>query len=140
MLSPLSPVLRWRRQDDVWHPMLGGALTGAAVLLESPKRVSELMLFCMSRSVEVCFLLAERHGLVPRFQYGEAVVFCAAMGMLLGIDRQDFKPVYRAILDFLFGREVTPAAANPAETPTLPAASPTRTAASTVAASHLVKP
>ncbi len=85
--------------------MLGGALTGIAVLLEQPKRVSELMLYCMSRAVEVCFQLLARRGLLPQWQYGEAIVFCAAMAMLLGIERQDYKPVYRTLLDFIFGKE-----------------------------------
>ncbi len=44
--------------------MLGAGLTSVAVLLEQPKRVSELMLFCMSRAVEICWTLLERRGMV----------------------------------------------------------------------------
>ncbi len=50
--------------------MLGAGMTSFAVLLEQPKRVSELMLFCMSRAVEICWTLLERRGLVGAAGWG----------------------------------------------------------------------
>ena len=65
-LTRVAPRACWcfGRVDDGWHFMLGAGLTSVAVLLEQPKRVSELMLFCMSRAVEICWTLLERRGMV----------------------------------------------------------------------------
>jgi hypothetical protein len=82
------------------------------------------MLFCMSRAVEVCYALLERHGYVRSVKYGEVFVFAVALSILLGIDRQDFKPVYRKILDFLFGREPSSGAPSPDRRPPTPKVAP----------------
>ena len=88
------------------HPLV--CCSGLSLLFEQPKRASELMLFCLPRAVEVMFALLERRGLARRFRYGEAFVFCAALAIMLSLDRRDFSKTYASVLRFLFGPERAP--------------------------------
>ena len=85
--------------------MVGGALTGAALLLEQPRRATELMLFCLSRSLQVCFRALAAAGWVVPVPRGDALLFAGALAMFLGTDRRDLKSLHAKVLTLLFGRQ-----------------------------------
>ena len=43
------------RADIWWHPCSAGLLTGLTTLLENPKRVTELGLYCAAHSLRACY-------------------------------------------------------------------------------------
>jgi len=47
----------WRRADEVWHPSVGGFMSGLSLFIESPFRRPELMLYTLPRAMEVAMRL-----------------------------------------------------------------------------------
>lgn len=94
-----------RRRDAWWQAALVGTLAGLSLRFEAPKRASELMLYCLPKGIDVAFQLLERRGLVQRVPYGNALMFAAAMAIVLALDRSDFRPTYAGLLDMLFGAD-----------------------------------
>lgn len=103
--STLCALRNLRHEDAAWHAAAAGLISGSALLFEQGKRASELMLYCMPKGIEVAFQLLERAGLVVRVQGGDVIMFCAAMGVILALDREDFRPAYAAFLNILFGTD-----------------------------------
>jgi len=94
-----------RGMDQAWHCIVAAMMSGLPLLLESDKRVSELMLYCMPKGIEVAFQLLERKGIVSRMPMGDVVMFAVALGLALGLNRSDFKGANAHLLDFLFGAD-----------------------------------
>lgn len=94
-----------RHTDAPWHAAVAGALSALGLGFENEKRVSELMLYCAPKAVDVLWQLLERRGLVTRVRFGEGFLFACAAAILLSLDRTDFRPTYARLLDFLFGAE-----------------------------------
>jgi hypothetical protein len=80
-----------------------GPAAALGLFFESPKRNSELMLYCAIRGLDVVWQLLERDGWVMRLPHGDVALFCASMAVLLSTPRSDFKPTYRTVVNFLFG-------------------------------------
>lgn len=94
-----------RGKDAWWHCGVAAMLSGLPLMLESDKRVSELMLYCMPKGVEVVFQWLERRGWVSRLPFGDCIMFAAAMALALALNRSDFKGANAHLLDFLFGTD-----------------------------------
>jgi len=94
-----------RGQDAWWHCALAALTSGVPLLLESDKRASELMLYCMPKGVEIVFQWLERRGWVSRLPLGDAIMFGSAMALALALNRSDFKGANAHLLDFLFGAD-----------------------------------
>ncbi len=62
-------------------------------------------MYTMSKAVEAVFNILERRGLITRLPFGDAVMFSATLAMALAIDRSDFKPAYKSLIDFMFGKQ-----------------------------------
>lgn len=92
-----------RGKDAVWHPLVGGALTGTTLFLEQPRRATELMLFCVARAIEVCFRLGVARGYLVPVPRGEVAVLAAALGIILSLQPSTLKPMQARVLSALFG-------------------------------------
>jgi hypothetical protein len=92
-------------QDSVPQAFMGGFLTGLACLFERPSRVSELMLYCVPKSVEVCWnWLVKHHGLTP-VPFYELPLFMLGSGILVAARREDIKSTYFNVLLFAIGAD-----------------------------------
>jgi len=95
-------MLRNTRQRDVaWHALLSGLLTGFACLFERPSRVSELMLYCVPKSLEACWNYGVRHfgfQAVPNF---ELPLFVVGNAILLSALKEDLKSTYFNAVSFI---------------------------------------
>ena len=61
------------------------------------------MLFCLARAVQLVFATLIKHGWAYKAKYGEVAVMCAGMSVLMAVDRQDFTPLFKGVLGYLFG-------------------------------------
>lgn len=96
--------LRQMTGHDHWsHSIILGPAAALGLYFESPKRNSELMLYCAIRGLDVVWQLLERSGWVCRVPHGDVALFSLSMAVLLSTPRSDFKPTYRTVLNFVFG-------------------------------------
>lgn len=97
-------VMRNARQTDTpLQAIIGGLLTGFACLFERTSRVSELMLYCVPKSLDVVWnYLAKHHGFraLPLF---ELPIFMLGCGILTSSLKQDLKTTYFNVVKFLVG-------------------------------------
>lgn len=52
----------WTKSDAPWHPAVGGFMSGLSLILESPFRRPELMLYTLPRAMEVAMRLIPNRG------------------------------------------------------------------------------
>uniref|UniRef100_K3W753 Transmembrane protein 135 N-terminal domain-containing protein n=1 Tax=Globisporangium ultimum (strain ATCC 200006 / CBS 805.95 / DAOM BR144) TaxID=431595 RepID=K3W753_GLOUD len=85
---------------------IAGFSTGAALFLENRKRRAELMLYCLSRALDIVWRLLKRRGLVRYVQHSEVALFSLSMAGIMSSPPEHFKPTYLRILRFVFGRDI----------------------------------
>uniref|UniRef100_K3W754 Transmembrane protein 135 N-terminal domain-containing protein n=1 Tax=Globisporangium ultimum (strain ATCC 200006 / CBS 805.95 / DAOM BR144) TaxID=431595 RepID=K3W754_GLOUD len=95
---------------NTWHRdfhMTGwssGFIAGWTLLLESPKRRSELTLYCGLRGMEIVWRLLKLKGLVRYVQHSEVALFSLSMALIMSSPPAHVKPTYLRLLRFLFGQ------------------------------------
>jgi len=91
------------QQDTVPQALLGGFLTGFACLFERPSRVSELMLYCVPKSLEVCWNYLAKHAGAKPVPLYELALFVIGSSLLVAARREDIKSTYFNVLVFAVG-------------------------------------
>jgi hypothetical protein len=103
-----------RQTDDSLNPLLGGALSGSAILWEPAMRRSEFTLYCIPRILHIIWEMIECRQLAPARlvkQYLPSplpalLIFSLALGMLMSSYRARKanvqQPAYRFLLKHLF--------------------------------------
>jgi len=90
-------------QDTAPQAILGGFFTGFACLFERPSRVSELMLYCVPKSLEVCWNWLVKHYGAKTVPFYEIPLFVLGSAILVAARREDIKGTYFNILVFAVG-------------------------------------
>ena len=89
-----------RLKDDGWSAMLSGLLTGFACLFETPSRVSELMLYCVPKALDICWNFGGKYwGWKPVDKF-EVVLFVLGNAALVSALQTDLKSTYFNALRF----------------------------------------
>jgi len=91
------------KRDERWFGVVAGLLTSFSTYFERPSRVSELMLYCVPRSMLGAWMFLERRGKVKPIPLYELPMFAFAMSVLMSCRRSDFKPTYHDGLGWLLG-------------------------------------
>ncbi|KAF1335616.1 hypothetical protein FI667_g1212, partial [Globisporangium splendens] len=79
-------------------------IAGWTLLLESPKRRSELTLYCGLRGMEIVWRLLKIKGLVRYIKHSEVALFSLSMALIMSSPPAHVKPTYLRLLRFLFGQ------------------------------------
>merc|ERR1712232_335009 len=103
----------WRQCDASWHALVAGMLTSFACVFEQPSRVSELMLYCMPRSLEAAWNYLRKYGFVKSVPRADVMLFSLAMAILCSSQRTDFKLTFHRALCFALGSSPSATAASP---------------------------
>jgi len=90
-----------RQTDDAYHALLGGLLTGFSCLFERPSRVSELMLYCVPKSLEACWNYGVKYHSFRPVPYFELPLFAIGNAILLSALKEDLKSTYFNALSFV---------------------------------------
>jgi len=90
-----------RQVDDGYQAMLGGLLTGLACLFERPSRVSELMLYCVPKSLEACWNFGRKYYGFQPVPYFELPLFAVGNAILVSALKEDLKSTYFNAVSFL---------------------------------------
>ncbi|TYZ64224.1 hypothetical protein PybrP1_005903 [[Pythium] brassicae (nom. inval.)] len=85
---------------------IAGFATGGSLFLENRKRRSELMLYCLTRALDIVWQLLKRRGLVRYVRHSEVALFSLSLAAIMSTPPQHFKPTYLSILRFLFGNAI----------------------------------
>ncbi|KAF1335615.1 hypothetical protein FI667_g1211, partial [Globisporangium splendens] len=93
-------------QDFPIGGWIAGFSTGAALFLEDRKRRAELMLYCLSRALDIVWRLLKHRGLVRYVNHSEVALFSLSMAGIMSSPPEHFKPTYLRILRFVFGRDI----------------------------------
>lgn len=93
------------QRDAPWHAGLAGLLTGLAVLFEQRSRAAELAIYCVMRAMQIVHALLARRGyrVTLGLGAGEALMFGAAMAVMLSVPRVDLKPSIASLRAYVFG-------------------------------------
>jgi hypothetical protein len=94
------------QSDTSQQAFLGGLLTGFACLFERPSRVSELMLYCVPKSLQVIWLFGRKHysSWVKPVPWFEVPLFMIGSAILVSGMKQDLNTTYFNLLKFLVGK------------------------------------
>jgi hypothetical protein len=65
--------------------LLCSTVSTLAIYFETPKRRDAISMYLLPRSIETCWQIAERSGIVKSIAYGEVGLFAVAMGVLLSM-------------------------------------------------------
>jgi hypothetical protein len=83
-----------------------GAIVGGVTLnFEPVSRQSEIALYCLNKSMEVCYLLARRRGWPVRVPYGECLLMVVASAAICHHymnNRESIRESYLRLMDRLF--------------------------------------
>mmetsp|Transcript_8088 Transcript_8088/g.9744 ORF Transcript_8088/g.9744 Transcript_8088/m.9744 type:complete len:431 (+) Transcript_8088:231-1523(+) len=93
------------KRDERWFGVVAGLLTSFATYFERSSRVSELMLYCLPRSLTAAWIFLERRNMVSMVPFYEVPMFAVAMSILMSCKRGDFKPAYHRQLAWLIGNK-----------------------------------
>jgi hypothetical protein len=88
-----------------WHGAMAGLFTGLACQFENPGRVSELMLYCVPRSLEAVFAFLHKRRYVQRVKGWDIGVFVLASAVVMASAKEDFKLMYYQALNFGVGQD-----------------------------------
>lgn len=81
----------------------GGMVTAAALVCEKPKRVTELTLYCMHKSLFVCWSYGIARGWLRPVPAGELIMFALAITVCITAANDDLQPAIEATRRQLFG-------------------------------------
>ncbi|KAH9262270.1 hypothetical protein BASA82_000681 [Batrachochytrium salamandrivorans] len=90
-----------RLKDDLFNATVGGGLTGLACLFETPSRVSELMLYCVPKALEVVWNYGVKYHHWKTVPYFELVLFTLGNAVLVSALKEDLKSTYFNALAFV---------------------------------------
>mmetsp|Transcript_820 Transcript_820/g.1121 ORF Transcript_820/g.1121 Transcript_820/m.1121 type:complete len:443 (+) Transcript_820:87-1415(+) len=96
----------WRnllQRDEPWMAISGGLMTSFACLFERKSRISELMLYCWTKSFLATWNYFESRHIVRDVKYGEIPLFALSMAIIMSSAREDFKDTYYKLLCFVIG-------------------------------------
>ena len=72
-----------RRRIDRLNVVLASLISACAILLESPERRTEIILYMVPKFLEGCYNLMKERGFAFGLEYGEVLVFSIAMGVIM---------------------------------------------------------
>lgn len=90
-----------RQTDDLPAALLSGLLTGFSCLFERPSRVSELMLYCVPKSLEACWNYSTKYLGFRSVPYFELGLFMFGNSVLVAALKEDLKSTYFNVAEFL---------------------------------------
>jgi hypothetical protein len=96
----------YRGKLDRWNVMIAAFLCTFGILWEPRGRRVELALYLLPKFLEALWMFLEKRGLAITFKYGEVLIFCVAMGILMYCYQNEdkaIKPTYLSMFKRFWG-------------------------------------